>query len=397
MHLIIFALYNQKQGQYNMKFAKHLLLSFAAFLFSTTMVQGQCAASYTAYDSSGTVYFFNTSSVGNPATTTSTWSFGDGTSGTSSGLNMMTHTYTSNGVYLVCLMISDSFFGCTDTICDSVVVGNSVGGCSAYYTYTNAGCTFNFTDNSTCTGSPVTYLWDFGDGSPTSTLMNPSHTYAANGNYTVCLSVADGNGNTDTWCSTVTCGNPPPCQASYSWVHDSTGAFTILLFNTSNFGAPATSSYLWTFGDGTSSTLAYPSHVYAGVGTYVVCLTITDTNCTSTYCDSIPVTYKTNQAFSINVVGGLTNNNPAKESFTWTAFPNPFSNVITVKMNLTEAVVVKLELVDLAGRVIHSQSEGLVAAGDHQVEVTPRDLAAGIYMLHIQAGEKSYFQKLIAE
>lgn len=46
--------------------------------------------------------------------------------------------------------------------------------------------TWHFIDTSTGVN---TYLWDFGDGA-TSTEASPTHTYAANGEYTVCLTVA---------------------------------------------------------------------------------------------------------------------------------------------------------------------------------------------------------------
>lgn len=48
----------------------------------------------------------------------------------------------------------------------------------------------NFTDNST--GSPVSWSWNFGDGSPASSLQNPAHTYASAGTYTVELTVSNG-------------------------------------------------------------------------------------------------------------------------------------------------------------------------------------------------------------
>jgi Zn-dependent metalloprotease len=53
--------------------------------------------------------------------------------------------------------------------------------------------TINFTDQST--NGPTSWTWDFGDGSPTSNLQNPSHTYAANGTYDVTLTAANLNGS----------------------------------------------------------------------------------------------------------------------------------------------------------------------------------------------------------
>ncbi|WP_141384536.1 PKD domain-containing protein, partial [Flavobacterium flevense] len=52
----------------------------------------------------------------------------------------------------------------------------------------------DFNGTATNGSANTTYLWDFGDGSATSTLQNPSHTYNANGDYTVQLTVTDPNG-----------------------------------------------------------------------------------------------------------------------------------------------------------------------------------------------------------
>ena len=55
-----------------------------------------------------------------------------------------------------------------------------------------SGHTIQFSDTSS--GTPTSWLWDFGDGS-TSTQQNPSHTYAAAGNYSVKLTVTNAGGS----------------------------------------------------------------------------------------------------------------------------------------------------------------------------------------------------------
>lgn len=50
-----------------------------------------------------------------------------------------------------------------------------------------------FTDLSS--QSPTSWVWNFGDGSPTSTLQNPFHTYSATGSFTVTLTATNGVGS----------------------------------------------------------------------------------------------------------------------------------------------------------------------------------------------------------
>ncbi|MCB0401705.1 MAG: right-handed parallel beta-helix repeat-containing protein [Flavobacteriales bacterium] len=97
------------------------------------------------------------------------WDFGDGSTG--SGL-LTSHTYGVDSTYTVCLY-AYSYCG-TDTTCQTMDVCDSLGG---NFTYTVTGFTTNFTDMSA--GNPVTWHWDFGDGT-TSNQQNPSHTYPSN-------------------------------------------------------------------------------------------------------------------------------------------------------------------------------------------------------------------------
>jgi len=60
------------------------------------------------------------------------------------------------------------------------------------------------------TGQTITYSWDFGDGSPPDTSPNPSHTYAANGNYVATLTVTDPYLLTATKTVLIQVGNTPP-------------------------------------------------------------------------------------------------------------------------------------------------------------------------------------------
>ncbi|MCX6296770.1 MAG: gliding motility-associated C-terminal domain-containing protein, partial [Bacteroidetes bacterium] len=67
----------------------------------------------------------------------------------------------------------------------------------AAFDTTSSGFTYNFADMST--GGATSWLWNFGDGS-TSTTQNPSYTYTSNGPQTVCLTAGNANGCIDSIC-----------------------------------------------------------------------------------------------------------------------------------------------------------------------------------------------------
>ncbi|NIM11614.1 MAG: PKD domain-containing protein, partial [Candidatus Aminicenantes bacterium] len=79
------------------------------------------------------------------------------------------------------------------------------------FTYTINCLTVNFTDTSTDDGTIVSWLWDFGDGN-TSTEQNPTHTYAADGTYTVTLTVTDDDSLTDSVSKIITVADCPQVE-----------------------------------------------------------------------------------------------------------------------------------------------------------------------------------------
>lgn len=71
---------------------------------------------------------------------------------------------------------------------------------------------------------PLTYSWNFGDGSAVSTAANPAHTYTQNGIYTATLTVKDTQNHTATSTVTVYVGQEPPVLTITSPVDASTAA-----------------------------------------------------------------------------------------------------------------------------------------------------------------------------
>ncbi|QNR23254.1 PKD domain-containing protein [Croceimicrobium hydrocarbonivorans] len=208
-----------------------------------------CMASFT-YDTLGGRAIgydirFNSSSATNGTVINYQWDFGDGN--TLQGGNVLNplYTYSFPGTYQVCLTIT-SVLGndtCVNTYCDSAVVVPNFGNSGAVNCYANFVVdTFNsgrfqnqliVWEQSISNGNIVSYSWDFGDG----TVINsryPSHTYANNGVYYVCLSIIASNPAGDS-CTSVFCD---------SIGYDSTGAliykgqagFTINIIDPSTIG-----------------------------------------------------------------------------------------------------------------------------------------------------------------
>lgn len=95
------------------------------------------------------------------------------------------------------------------------------------FTFNASGLTVSFTDTSdTIPGSTITErVWQFGD-STLSTQLNPTHTYAAPGSYTVSLSLSDDQGNSRSIFKPITVTNTLNyCDAnstnySYEWIKE---------------------------------------------------------------------------------------------------------------------------------------------------------------------------------
>lgn len=211
------------------------------------------------------------------------WSFGDGTN---SILQNPIHQFPAPAVYLVCLKITDTITHCINTHCDYVAIENPTS-CHANYTdlpIPGDNLSFQFIDQSV--GSPVNWLWSFGDGN-FSTEKNPLHVFEQPGLYNVCVSISNQTGNcNDQHCKYLLINDNPPCKAYFTFIETSVDPYT-LKFNDSSFGN--ITEWHWDFGDGSISTLTNPSHAFMSTGVYEVCLTILDNinNCSHTFCETI--------------------------------------------------------------------------------------------------------------
>ena len=118
-----------------------------------------------------------------------------------------------------------------------------------------------------------TYFWDFGDGN-NSTLENPTHTYAANGTYTVTLT-ASANGNTDTQSTTVVVyGFDDTVLTTGVQTENELLHFTLV---------ETYDSYEWIFGDGGTSSDPAPYYAYELPGLYTGMVNVSLNGCEHTF------------------------------------------------------------------------------------------------------------------
>ncbi len=212
---------------------------------------------------------FTDQSKNNP--TSWSWNFGDG--GTSTSQNP-SHTYTTLGTYTVSLTSTNSAGSDTETKTNFIVIGAPpVTAFTASPTTITAGQSVQFTDQST--NNPTSWSWNFGDGG-TSTSKSPSHTYVTPGKYTVILTVTNGSGSDTETKSDLINVNPVPI-APIAYFSASTRIVTVgesVQFTDNSANIPT--SWSWDFGNGVTSTLKNPSHIYSLAGTYTVTLIVTN-------------------------------------------------------------------------------------------------------------------------
>jgi PKD repeat protein len=143
---------------------------------------------------------------------------------------------------------------------------------SASVTSGNAPLSVDFTDETRA--AVESWYWEFGDGG-TSSEQNPSHTYLAEGLYTVTLTAANVNGqDMARKVDYIGVGAPPTTVAAFSATPTSGNAPLDVTFTDESTGA-LLSAWAWDFGDGGTSTEQNPTHQYTVAGNHTVSLTVT--------------------------------------------------------------------------------------------------------------------------
>lgn len=190
--------------------------------------------------------------AGNPVTNWA-WDFGDGAT---SALQSPTHQYTAAGPYTITLDVTTPYCGNTGTQAVNVQARPN----ASFTPVPVLGCSpMNVVFTNQSTGA-TQYLWLFGDGATANT-TDPAHTYTNFGTsdttFTITLIASSPFGCADTSTAPITVAPgvtagfahnalPGCAPMDVSFINSSTGATT----------------YLWDFGDGSTSTAVNPAHTY---------------------------------------------------------------------------------------------------------------------------------------
>ncbi len=232
----------------------------------------------TGYCNGFTISFANNSYNG----TTYHWDFGDpSTLADTSNLYNPTYTFPAPGVYTVTLIVNPGS-NCGDTAYKVFQVYPLL---SPDYLAPSSQCflgnSFNFNGGGQYQGNG-TFTWNFGSNATPQTANTASVSnvvFNAPGTYSVSFTVAE-NGCTATVTKTIEVWQNPIADIG----NFTTGGCVPLTVTFTNQSTAASGmSFLWEFGDGSTSTQQNPTYTYTQTGVYTITLTaITNQQCIDT-------------------------------------------------------------------------------------------------------------------
>ncbi|MCB0482759.1 MAG: T9SS type A sorting domain-containing protein, partial [Flavobacteriales bacterium] len=161
------------------------------------------------------------------------------------------------------------------------------------------------------------------------------------------------------------------------YTHDTNGLAFNVKTNTSTGNV-----HWWDFGDGDTSVFPLPRHLYAAAGTYTV-----------TYKNSNICGEATSAKEITLILLGL-NENEIGNNFV--LFPNPNNGNFNIHMDNAHGAAVSIEVIDITGKIIHSENYGSIAT-ELNKEVNLNNLNAGMYMLNLRANDKMETIRFIVE
>lgn len=279
------------------------------------------------------------------------------------GAGLMSDTVTSDGLYIRYSPVA-GFTTASQVFCE--------------------GDTVLFTNTST---NAISYLWNFQGGNPlSSTLTNPQVVYYTSGNYNVTL-YAYGAGGTDTLFTALYIYINPTAFADFT-VNDTLvylPSANVVFFNSSTNA----SSFLWDFGDGSTSTDQNPWHAYDSAGVYAVTLIAYNSQCgndTLVMIDYIHV----DSGVSINEIENI---------YSASLQPVPVNENSVLQISIENTDKLKIDLLDISGKIIAGISKSTLNKGTHKFIIGREKLniKSGTYLLRISGNKGIQLLKFVVQ
>lgn len=313
------------------------------------------------------------------------WSFGDGTSMEGNEISPLKE-YRDTGVYNVCVLLKTKN-GCEKQFCLVLAVKDSLppapAACKATFVFTalDKKVTFNSAASAgtTATDSIVSRTWLFGDSTaPLAGLVNPVHTYATYGSYTVTLYTRTKNGCESKFTAVVQLRTPDSaCKAVAQFTATRIAPRKMQFNSIPSTTGPADSiiERRWRFGDGAvqEDKRIDPVKEFPFPGVYTVCLSVkTAKGCTAEICKQVNVQDSTGlNESAINFVKLVAIN------------PNPvITRMLATIWSRNAGTDAELTIVDIYGIPKLTLKKNL-AQGNNVVEIPVSNLYRGPYFLQV--------------
>jgi PKD repeat protein len=280
---------------------------------------------------------------------TLSWDWGDG--GPSSSTASASHTWMDEGAYTVTATVTDDDGG-TSSDTHTVTVSNVAPTLSTaqWSASEEEGQEVTFTASATDPGGDtLTYTWGFGDGGPTATGAEVSHTYADNGVYIITLSVDDGDLGVDTQGGNILIRNEPPEVTSIDGPTE--GLEGALLQWGVTFTDPGTADLhkvTWSWGDGSPNVRGLTAeHAYPDDGLYTLSVQVCDDEgeCDT---DNLEVTITNAEPAIAELTGATQLGEGALETFVCVASDPGSGDTLSYELDLGDGTVVPADTAEHA-------------------------------------------------
>ena len=310
-----------------------------------------------------------------------------------SGLQNPQYTFNATGNVNVGLVVTSNQ-GCKDSLMQTFAVHPlPVADFTFTPQYGNPPLAVSFTNISSGASS---YLWDFGDGSATTTITNPLHTYIDTGSFAISLTAMNNFGCEHTKIKTIpilrrlvdvaiiaiydTLQNNYLNTSAQLVNLGTTDITSMEIYITVNNGPAIKENWTGVLPSSTIISYKSTSSVYLKDAGHYVCLTIENPNHVA---DENPANNKLCEALDLSVFQILD------------MYPNPSNEVITIPLIIPELKNLNITIYDANGKKVKSVYSGNIDKGLQLITINVMELNSGFYGCKVEYGNESFVKKFI--